>query len=469
MSNHTAVLPHHHELLEASALARDPKVVQAKKALLDAVKEHRQKLTGVRPPNPALKQSYEQTLAAFTECRGSKLWFPYIGSGIGNGSLVELLDGSVKYDFICGIGPHYLGHSNLDLIAASLDAALNDTIMQGHLQQNGDSLEFSQLLIKASKLPHCFLTTSGVMANENAIKLAFQKKYPAHRILAFERCFIGRTLAMSQITDKPAFREGLPPSLYVDYVPYYDPAKPEESTSKAVAALKKHIYRYPRDHAVMVFELVQGEGGFYHGTHEFFMALIDVLRENKIPVFMDEVQTFGRTTELFAFQHFGLQDYVDICTIGKLSQVCATLFTKEFAPKPGLLSQTFTGSTSAIHAGKVIVQTLLEGNFYGPKGKVQQIHDHFAKNLQELANRHPKLIQGPWGIGSMIAFTPLDGETQRVTKFVHQLFDAGVLSFVAGANPTRVRFLPPAGAVTAQDIDNATKILEEVLIKEGSK
>jgi 4-aminobutyrate aminotransferase-like enzyme len=51
-------------------------------------------------------------LQEFAADRGGKLFYDYIGSGIGNGPLVELADGSVKYDFITGIGVHYFGHSH---------------------------------------------------------------------------------------------------------------------------------------------------------------------------------------------------------------------------------------------------------------------------------------------------------------------------------------------------------------------
>ena len=449
----------------AEALKQDPRIAEAKKLILQAVSDHRKKLTGVRPPNPGLKVNYEELLKKFASYRGGKLWFPYLGSGIGNGALVELLDGSVKYDFISGIGPHYLGHSHLELISSSIDAAIGDTIMQGHLQQNGEVVEVTEILLKLSGMDHCFLTTTGVMANENALKIAFQKKFPANRVLAFERCFVGRTLSLSQITDKPAFREGLPVNLHVDYIPYYDPAKPEESTEKAVTTLKKALSRYPKEHAVMIFELVQGEGGFYSGTKEFFVGLMKILKEHGIAIFADEVQTFGRTTELFAYHHFGLQDYVDLVSIGKLSQVCATLYKKEFVPRAGLLSQTFSGSTSAIHACKVIINTLVNGGYFGPKGMIVELHDYLAAKLQDISKRHPDLIRGPFGIGAMLAFTPYDGESQRVTKFVHDLFEAGVLSFVAGSHPTRVRFLIPVGAVTKHDIDEVAKIVEKTLIE----
>ena len=451
--------------LVAGGLFADARIAQAKKLLLEAVLSHQTKITGVRPPIPAFKQSYQEMLDTFAEYRGAKLFYPYIGSGIGNGPLVELADGSVKYDFISGIGPHYWGHSHPELIASSIDAALSNTIMQGHLQQNMDSFELCGLLIKASKMDHCFLTTSGAMANENALKIAFQKRHPASRILAFDRCFVGRTLTISQITDKASFREGLPVNALVDYVPFFDYRKPEESTRMAVDCIKKFIKRYPKQHAVMCLEFIQGEGGFYHGTGDFFKAVISILRENQIAVFADEVQSFARTPELFAYQYFGLESLIDIASIGKVSQVCATFFTEEYKPRPGLLSQTFTGSTSAIKASILLITELLKGGYFGDEGKIAQMHSFFAGQLEELSKRHPHLIRGPYGVGCMVAITPFDGEAHKATRFAHKLFDAGVISFTAGSDPTRIRFLIPIGAVTQQDIKNVVSIIEDVLIQ----
>src|SRR5262249_15910124 len=144
----------------ASELSKDPAVLQAKKLLQHALKEHQKKITGIKPPVDSLKQSYEQLLAEFAEVRGNKLYFPYLGSGMGKGALVELLDGSIKYDFISGIGVHILGHSHPELMDACVDAALSDIIIQGNLQQNTDSYELSRLLTQSSKLDHCFLTSS---------------------------------------------------------------------------------------------------------------------------------------------------------------------------------------------------------------------------------------------------------------------------------------------------------------------
>jgi 4-aminobutyrate aminotransferase-like enzyme len=172
---------------------------------------------------------------------------------------------------------------------------------------------------------------------------------------------------------------------------------------------------------------------------------------------------------LFAFQYFGLDDYVDVVTIGKLSQVCATLFRDDFTPRPGLISQTFTASTAAFFAAKVIISQLRQGGFFGPDGKVARFHRHFVSRLEDIQERHPGLITGPFGFGAMIAFTPLDGSPARVKEFIHELFQAGVMSFYGGADLTRVRFLIPVGAVTFEDIDNVAQIVEETLVRMADK
>lgn len=444
---------------------KDPRIKQATDLLLEALSEHQKKINHVSPPQTTLVQAYQEILDMFTEYRGGKLYFPYIGSGIGNGCLVELLDGSVKYDMISGIGVHYWGHNHKELLKIGVEAALADTTMQGHLQQNLDALELSDILLNASGMNHCFLSSSGAMANENALKIAFQNKHPADRVLAFEHCFMGRTLALAQITDKPSYREGLPETISVDYIPFYDSNHPEESTTKAIETLKKHLAQHPNRYAAMCFELIQGEGGFRLGTREFFLALIKILKEHSILIFIDEVQTFGRTSSLFAYQYYQLEEYVDIVTIGKLSQVCATLFRKKLKPKPGLLSQTFTSSTSALKAGKLIISSLLNDGYLGTEGKIEKVHQQFITLFKKIEKKHPKLISGPYGIGGMIAFTPFSGEFKEVSNFIQDLFRAGVISFIAGTHPSRVRFLIPMGAITEKDIENVIAIVEDILIK----
>lgn len=116
--------------LAAQRLYNDPRVAEAKQLLLAAVADHQKDLAEVREPNPALAEAYEQLLEQFGQHRGARTFFPYLGSGIGNGSYVELADGSVKLDMITGIGVHGFGHSHPVLVNAGIDAAISDTVMQ---------------------------------------------------------------------------------------------------------------------------------------------------------------------------------------------------------------------------------------------------------------------------------------------------------------------------------------------------
>ncbi|MDQ3003274.1 MAG: aminotransferase class III-fold pyridoxal phosphate-dependent enzyme [Fibrobacterota bacterium] len=460
--------------LAARSLAEDPRVTEAKRLLRETLRDHQAGITGIRPADPELMQGYEETLARFGKMRGASLIYPYLGSGIGRGALVELADGSVKYDFITGIGVHYMGHNHPSLLEAGVDAALENTVMQGNLMQNGGSEELLGALLaaanrKGAKMAHGFLTSSGAMANENALKAIFQKQTPAHRVLAFEHCFAGRTLALSQVTDKAAYRQGLPEILPVDYVPFYDESRPEASTTEAVSAMKAHLARHPGGHACMIFELIQGEGGGYQpGSAEFFRALMIPLREAGVAILADEIQTFGRTSEYFAFQHFGLDEFVDVVTLGKLSQACATLIRAEFQPKPGLISQTFTAPSVAIRSASVILRYMEEQGLLGADGRIMRLSRKFTDKLKDLAMRRPDLAAGPFGMGGMIAFTPLGGDQAKVAKFLRTLFDEGVIGFIAGHQPARARFLLPVGGMEESDIDTAFPILERALAETAS-
>ena len=454
--------------LLADQLRNDPRIEEAKKLLLAAVAEHSETLVSVRPPNPKLTVDYEKVLAEFGSIRGNNIFFPYLGSGIGNGPFVELADGSVKLDMITGIGVHGYGHSHPLLIKAGVDAAISDTVMQGNLQQNTNSCDIVRLLTKTAcetgaGLKHCFLSTSGAMANENSLKMAFQKNHPANRVVAFSHCFAGRTLGLAQVTDKAKYRVGLPDTISVDYIPFFNYEKPEKSTEYAVRRLKYHIARHPGKHAALWMELVQGEGGYYEGDTEYFKAIIEVAKENNIAVIADEVQSFCRTTRPFAFQHFGLDKLVDLVTIGKISQVCATLFTDDYNPKPGLISQTFTGSTWAMYAAHAIVSGLIENGNFGSDGRNVQLHNHFAAGLKAIGEKHPGSISGPHGVGGMVAFTPFDGSAEVAKDLVNRMFHAGLMSFMAGGDPSRVRFLMPLGCVTEAHIDMACQIIENVV------
>jgi acetylornithine aminotransferase len=452
----------------ADSFFADSRIKEAKKLIQDALKEHQSQITGVKAGNPELKDSYEQLMKRMADFRGGALFYNYLGSGIGNGPLVELADGSVKYDFITGIGVHYMGHSHAGVIEAQINGAISNTVMNGHLQQNTDSAKLVELFStqackNGAEVKNVFLTTSGAMANENAFKMIFQKRYPAARFFSFEKCFAGRTLGMAWVTDKAAYRQGLPKTIDVDYIPFYNADDHQGSIDRAVYAMKKSIGRFPGHHAGFIMELIQGENGSWVGHTEFFEALIQVCKDNNISVLVDEVQTFARTHELFAFQHFKLDKHVDIVSVGKNSQVCATLFKDDHKPKPGLMSQTFTGSASQIAASYYVISEMVNGGYLGKTGKIEKLHQIFKAQLEKLAAKYPDKINGPWGIGAMVAMTVFKGDEAKSKNFTMKLFENGVLSFMAGSAPTRVRFLMPIMAVEEKHIVDVCQIIEKTL------
>ena len=62
----------------------------------------------------------------------------------------------------------------------------------------------------------------------------------------------------------------------------------------------------------------------------------------------------------------------------------------------------------------------------------------------------------------MVAFTPFDGELERSKEMVNRLYHAGLMSFIAGSDPVRIRFLMPLGSVEEGHIELACQIIEQV-------
>lgn len=438
-------------------MLNDDRIIKAKQLINETVREYQNNyINTIISPQKNIKASLNQAKAY----RGGQLFFPYISSSLGQGSKVLLTDGSVKLDFINGIGAHF-GHGLEFLRNASIDASIEDTIMQGNLQQNERSFELMKLLINQSKMDHCILTSSGAMANENGLKLLFHKQPQKKRIMAFEHCFMGRTITLAQITDKASYRTGLPTSIHIDYIPFLDPKSPKQSIKKTMDTIHRFLKRYPNEYAGFCMELIQGEGGYNIGSHTFFNDIIQIMKNETIPILVDEVQTFGRTSELFASQHFNILKDVDIITIGKLSQACATLYRKTLVPQPGIISQTYTSSTTAIECGYQIIHYLLEHNHFGHQGKNMVLGNYFNSLLKKVGKKKERTISGPYGMGGMLAFTPYNGNPQKVKHFLMSLFNNGLMGFTTGSQPQRIRFLLPLGSVTKKDIEEAIQIIDK--------
>src|ERR1700680_1177887 len=167
-------------------------------------------------------------LAELAILRGRPAFYPYLGSGLGRGPRAMLSDGRWVLDFALGIGVHFFGHGNLDLIETAIRAAADDLVMQGNLIFNREYHALMKTLLAHAPcgMDRCWLALSGADANENALKLARQKRDGRPGVLAFRGCFHGRTIAMAEITDRPDYRSGQPSTFPVHYLPFYDRGNP---------------------------------------------------------------------------------------------------------------------------------------------------------------------------------------------------------------------------------------------------
>ncbi len=446
----------------ATNLFKGTSFLRAKRDTLLAIKKAQSTLTSVKKSSSSVLAQAAKELG---ELRGRSLFYPALFSGVGNGSLVELIDGSVKYDFITGIGTHFFGHSDLDLIGVALEAASKNVVMQGNLQANTELKDFLETLLSLAGPPlkYGWLATSGTDANENALKVIRHKKTPAYKVVAFKNCFHGRTLIMADITDQDAYRKGLHRYQDAYYVPFFDPKDPH-SIEKSEAALKEILSQHTADIACFVFELIQGEGGFHPAPPEFFKRLMDICRQANIAIWVDEIQTVGRTGELFAFQKLGLKDTVDVATVGKMLQNCATLYTEHYNPEAGLLAGTFAGSTISLAVGKRILERLKEEKFFGKNGKIAQIEKWVFSGLKNLQKEVGEETLSNIGVlGTMVSFQFRKGDLEETKKFILNLFEEGVMTFYCGRGPYKVRFLLPGGAITQKDFEKALSLVKKTI------
>jgi len=436
-----------------------PKFEQGLRLMLNAIAEAK---TSAQPPlAPAAMRAELNDLATL---RGRSAFYPYLGSGIGRGARAMLADGRWVLDLALGIGVHLFGHGNLDLIETAIRAAASDLVMQGNLVFNREyNLLMKSLLAAAPRgMAHCWLSLSGADANENALKLVRQKRDGRPGIIAFRGCFHGRTSAMAEITDRPDYRLGQPQTFPVRYLPFFDRRDPR-SAATTLAMLREIIAHEGDQMAAMIVELVQGEAGFVTAPREFFIPLFDECRRAGIPLWIDEIQTFARVSELFATDLLNLADYADVITIGKVLQGSALLLREEFTPDPALISGTYSGATVSMAVARRIIEKLTSEQILGPEGRERRLERLTRQHLERLSPAKSGIISEVDGVGAIIAFRIGDGDLNSTREFIRRCFDAGLVLYYGGHQPACVRLFLPAGVLTDDELDEAFAIMKRCL------
>src|SRR5689334_14252790 len=138
-------------------------------------------------------------------------------------------------------------------------------------------------------------------------------------VIAFTGGFHGRTLMGMALTGKVApYKIGFGPfPSDVFHAPFPNPLHgvSVEDSLRAIEHLFKADIEAARV-AAIIFEPVQGEGGFNPAPVEFVRGLRRICDEHGILLIADEVQTgFARTGKLFAMEHYGVVP--DLVTIAK--------------------------------------------------------------------------------------------------------------------------------------------------------
>jgi 4-aminobutyrate aminotransferase-like enzyme len=436
-----------------------PKFEQGLRLMLAAVAESQKSVAA-----PLTSEQMGTELAELAALRGRPAFYPYLGSGLGHGARAMLADGRWVLDFALGIGVHLFGHGNLDLVESAIRAAASDLVMQGNLVFNREYHALMKALLAHAPtgMENCWLSLSGADANENALKLLRQKRDGRPGVIAFRGCFHGRTCAMAEITDRPDYRVGQPRTFPVKYIPFYNRDDPD-SAAKTLAALRGIIRQKGDQIAAFIVELVQGEAGFVTAPREFFVPLFDECRRAGIATWADEIQTFARTSELFATDLLALAEYIDVITIGKVLHGSAVLLRKTFAPDPALISGTYSGATVPMAVAIRVIEKLTSEDMFGPEGREKQLERLTREHLERLSRKHPGVISEIDGVGAMLAFRIGDGALKGTREFIRRCFDAGLVLYYGGHEPACIRLFLPAGVLTDDELADAFAIIDRCL------
>ena len=267
---------------------------------------------------------------------------------------------------------------------------------------------------------------------------------------------------MAEITDRPDYRLGQPSTFPVHYIPFYDRDDDTAASAKSLAALRSIVREQGESTAALIVELVQGEAGFVTAPREFFVPLFEECRRAGIAIWIDEVQTFARTTELFATDWLGLAEYADVITIGKVFQGSALLMREGFTPDPALISGTYAGATVAMAVAARMIEKLTGEGILGPEGREKGLERLTRQHLEHLARSHPGQISAIDGVGAMIAFRLGDGNLKMTRQFIQRCFAEGLALYYGGHEPACIRLFLPV-VITDDELSEAFAIMERCL------
>ncbi|KMN50383.1 4-aminobutyrate aminotransferase [Chromobacterium violaceum] len=363
-------------------------------------------------------------------------------------------EGRRYIDFAGGIGVLNTGHLHPKVEAAVAEqlSRFSHTCYQVVPYESYISLaEKLNALAPGKHAKKTAFFTTGAEAVENAVKIA-RAATGRPGVIAFGGAFHGRTLMGMALTGKVApYKLGFGPFPSDVYHAPYPNTLHGVSVQDSLVGLEK-LFKFdidPARVAAIIYEPVQGEGGFYAAPAEWVKTLRELCDRHGILLIADEVQSgFARTGKLLASEHFDAVP--DLITMAKslaggfpLSAVTGRAEVMD-APAPGGLGGTYAGNPLALAAAHAVLDVIDSEKL---AERAQRLGDALKEKLNGLKSAVPQIAEVR-GLGAMIAVEfNQPGSHQPDPDFAkkvqqHALAN-GLILLTCGIYANVVRFLFP--------------------------
>ncbi|WP_406486371.1 aspartate aminotransferase family protein [Streptomyces sp. NBC_01563] len=304
---------------------------------------------------------------------------------------------------------------------------------------------------------------SGSTANEGAIKIA--QLHTGHRdVVVPFRGQVGQSLAATAYNGLARMRAPFPPH-HPGAVHVPDPycrrcfyrQHPDSCGLWCVERIDDFLtYAGSGSTACLIIEPISGVGGNVVPPPGYLQRLREFCTERGIVLIFDEMQTaFGRTGELFAADHFGVQP--DIMTVSKgltgSGLPLAAVITEErfVGMDRSLHGFTYGGHTLAAAAAAVTLEIVRQPPFLA---QVRTVGAVLLDRLLKLKDEHPCVFDVR-GVGLMLGVEVADPDGTRSSPLAHALHralsDRFVITRVSEHGQGNVIEMRPPLILTEQD------------------
>jgi 4-aminobutyrate aminotransferase/(S)-3-amino-2-methylpropionate transaminase len=395
----------------------------------------------------------------------------------GDGATVTDVDGNVLLDLSSGLGCALVGHSHPKVVEAVRQQAARFSHTDFSVVPYEVYVELAERLVaRVGGDRKVALFNSGAEAVENAVKFA-KAATGRHGVLCFEGAFHGRTLLAMTLTSRSRpYKWGFGPFAPEVYrVPFsypYRSSNPERSGRLALDVLKRAFTTVvdPATLAAVIFEPVQGEGGYIVPAPEFLPGVQELCREQGILTIADEIQSgYGRTGRFLASGHFGLDP--DLVILAKamasgypLSAVVGRTEVMD-APGPSAIGGTYVGNPVACAAANATLDVIEEE---GLIERAEVIGKSIRARWEGIARDVPEVGEVR-GLGSMVGVELVrDRETREphpdlLGRLMRETQRRGLITVGCGLYHNVLRHMPSL-AITDEQLDEALDVLADSIL-----